>query len=136
MTASVVFNLITAATLLAGLFFLLTGALGVWRLPDLYHRMIASSKCITLGITGMLLASVVHLAVLARTPQADGQAPPPSTSVVAVGTKAILVIVFQFIAAPVGAFVLARAAHQDNVPKWAGTLGDELAEDNAKSEAA
>lgn len=131
MTQSVFFNLITAAALLGGMFFLLTGALGVWRLPDLYHRMIASSKCITLGITGMLIASVFHLAVLSRDAEA-GNGPPPSASVVGLGTKAVLVIVFQFIAAPVGAYMLARAAHQDGVAKWPGTLSDELAEDEAQ----
>lgn len=128
---SVAFNLITAAFLLAGMFFLMTGALGVWRLPDLYHRMIASSKCVTLGITGMLIASVVHLAALVGD-TGTGQAP-PSASVVGMATKAALVIVFQFIATPVGAYMLARAAHQDNVEKWSGTLGDELAEDEARA---
>jgi multicomponent Na+:H+ antiporter subunit G len=131
MTQSVFFNLITATALLGGLFFLLTGAMGVWRLPDLYHRMIASSKCITLGITGMLIASVFHLAVLSSDVEA-GNGPPPSASVVGLGTKAVLVIVFQFIAAPVGTYMLARAAHQDGVAKWPGTLSDELADDEAQ----
>ena len=132
MTSTVFFNLLTTLTLLGGLFFMLAGALGVWRLPDLYHRMIAASKCITFGITGMLLASVFHLAVLSREAEAgDRPQPSPSSSVVAVGTKAILVILFQFVAAPMAAHVLARAAHRDGAPTWQGTLSDDLAEDRA-----
>ena len=44
MTQSVFFNLLTVAVLFVGMFFLFTGAMGVLRLPDLYHRMIAASK--------------------------------------------------------------------------------------------
>ncbi len=125
----VLLNILTTVTLLAGLFFLLAGAMGVWRLPDLYHRMIAASKCITLGITGMLLACVCHLAVLGFEPPVEGIDPSRRPSVVAVATKAFLVILFQFVAAPIAAHVLARAAHRAAVEKYHGTLSDELEED-------
>ena len=36
---------------------------------------------------------------------------------------------FQFVANPVGAHLLAKAAHMDMTPNWAGTLSDELSED-------
>ena len=38
-------------------------------------------------------------------------------------------IAFVFVSAPVGSHMLARAAHLAGVGAWAGTLGDDLAED-------
>lgn len=133
MLINVILNVLTAAMLMVGLFFLLVGALGVWRLPDLYHRMIAASKCITLGISGMLVGSVLHFATVGLRAGAGSDVADPSTtdgsSAAAAATKALLVIVFQFVAAPVAAHMLARAAHIDGVPLWEGTLSDDLTED-------
>lgn len=120
-----IFNILSMIALLGGLFFMFIGAFGLWRLPDLYNRMHAASKCITLGITGMLIAVILRLAVL------DGD--PQQVSVVGGITKAILVIIFQFVAAPVASHMLSRAAHKDGLKPWEGTLGDELAEDELKS---
>ncbi|HLL87896.1 MAG TPA: monovalent cation/H(+) antiporter subunit G [Tepidisphaeraceae bacterium] len=138
---TIVLDILTLLALTAGLFFMFIGALGLWRMPDLYHRMHAGSKCITLGISGMLLASVFHLAEPEPTrPVAEGGsgqseavvAAAPSTvapSAVAAATKALLVIIFQFVAAPVAAHMLSRAAHLDAAEQWEGTLSDEFAED-------
>ena len=122
----VILNVLTTVALAGGLFFLLVGALGVLRLPDVYLRAIAASKCITLGITGMLLASVCHFAAIGTSGDA---AAPEGSSAVAASTKAVLVILFQFVAGPVGTFMLARSAHVDRVRMWKGTLGDELSDD-------
>ncbi len=94
--------------LLFGLVFMLVGAVGVVRLPDAYHRLHAASKCSTLGLLGLLLAAVVHL------------------NTVDVVTKSALIIVFTFIAAPVGSHILAKAAHRVGLEQWSGTLSDEL----------
>ena len=131
-----ILNLLTILSIAFGLFFMFIGALGLWRLPDLYHRMHAASKCVTLGLCGMMLAAVFHLSAVAAVAKeplpgvmaADVDAP-VSRSVVAVMTKAVLVIVFQFVASPIAAHMLARAAHLDGSPIWEGTLSDELAED-------
>jgi multicomponent Na+:H+ antiporter subunit G len=130
----ILLDILTVLAMLLGLFFMFIGALGLYRFPDLYIRMHAASKCITLGISGMLLAAVFHLsAVSAGTDEAAYGAPMPGTTAVGAGTKALLVIMFQFVAAPVAAHMLARAAHMDGVPQWEGTVGDELAEDAAGS---
>ena len=126
-----ILDILTIAALLFGLFFLFIGALGLWRLPDLYNRMHAASKCTTLGISGLLVAAVVHFVTLyssTRIDTIDGTEPAWET-LVGAATKAALVIIFQFTAAPVGAHMLARAAHVDRAAKWKGTLGDELEED-------
>ena len=122
----VVLNVLTTVALVGGLCFLLVGALGVLRLPDVYLRMIAASKCITFGITGMLLAAVFHFAAIGTS--GDGAAP-EGASAVAASTKAVLVILFQFVAGPVATFMLARSAHIDRVRMWKGTLSDDLSDD-------
>jgi multicomponent Na+:H+ antiporter subunit G len=43
-----------------------------------------------------------------------------------VTTRAVLVIAFFFLTAPVGAHVIARAAYAVGVPLWEGTITDEL----------
>ncbi|MDW7649849.1 MAG: monovalent cation/H(+) antiporter subunit G [Bacillota bacterium] len=53
-----VFDLFVCFLLLAGMFFLFVGVLGLVRLPDLYTRMHATSKCDTLG-TGLILVALM-----------------------------------------------------------------------------
>lgn len=110
-TTRAVIDLLAAAALLIGLFFMFVGALGVYRLPDAYNRIHAASKCTTLGLTGMLLAACFHLAE------------------VAVVSKALITIIFTFVAMPIGSHLLAKAAHHAQLPLWDRTLSDDLAED-------
>ena len=140
-------HVLTALALAGGLFFMFVGAVGIIRLPDVYCRSHASSKCVTLGIIGLLAALVFFVAALGNgdagthavadaTEEATaelevekaviGEAP----GVVAL-TKALLVIAFIFTAAPIGAHMLARAAHLAKVQVWPGTIDDELADDEA-----
>ncbi len=96
---------------LAGMFFMFVGAIGVVRLPDAYNRLHATSKCSTLGIMGLALAAVFHVGTLAVT------------------TKALMTIVFAFVASPVGSHMLAKAAHIDGMKPWDRQLSDELQQD-------
>ena len=112
-TVQVVVDLATAATLLVGLFFMLIGAVSLHRLPDAYNRLHGASICLTLGLTGMLLAACVELG--------SG----------AVVSKALMTVVFTFAATPIGSHLLAKAAHHGKLKQWDRTLGDELAEDKA-----
>lgn len=95
--------------LVIGLLFMAVGALGVFRMPDVYHRLHAATKCTTLGLLGLLLAAILHVHTLD------------------VITKALLTVAFAFVAAPVGSHMLAKAALADRAPQWEGTLGDEHA---------
>ena len=103
-------DLVVAALLLAGGAFMLLGALGLVRLPDVFTRMQAATKAATLGAACLLAAVAVHFAELGVT------------------SRAVLVIAFLFLTAPVGAHVLARAAYSAGVPLWEGTVRDELRE--------
>ena len=116
----IIANLLTVAFLLFGLFFLFVGALGLVKLPDLYNRIHAASKCITLGISGLLIAAAIGLSI---SPHADP---------IHIITKVILVIIFQFVASPVSAHLLGKAAHLDRAPKYPRTVTDELDEDRSK----
>lgn len=108
------FDLVSALCLLAGLAFMLIGALGVVRLPDAYNRIHAASICVTLGLSAMLVAACFHIG-----------APP-------IIMKSIITLVFIFVATPIGSHMLAKAAHDTNLPQWDQTLSDELAEDKAR----
>lgn len=99
---------ISAALLVVGAFFMLLAGLGVLRLPDLFMRLQASTKASTLGVGCMLLGVAVHFQDLAVT------------------ARAVLVVAFFFVTAPVGAHVIARAAYAVGVPLWKGTIIDEM----------
>ncbi len=91
-----------------GSFFMLVAAVGLTRMPDLYTRMHGATKSTTLGITAIIVATAVYF----------------STS--GAVTRAILVITFFFITAPIATHALARAAYLRDVPRWEGTILDEL----------
>ena len=82
-----------AALIVLSAFFLLVGAVGLVRLPDFYMRMHAPTKSSTLGVGGILLASMVVSA-------AQGRA----------GLAELLITLFVFVTAPVSANLMAQAA--------------------------
>ncbi|MFW6059779.1 MAG: monovalent cation/H(+) antiporter subunit G [Phycisphaeraceae bacterium] len=100
-------DLFTVAFLAIGLFFMFVGAVGVVRLPDPYNRLHGATKCSTLGLLGLLIATVVHIGDLS------------------LATKAVLTMLFIFASNPVGSHMLAKAALRDGVKKWHGTIDDE-----------
>ena len=55
-----VYELFICLLLWSGLFFLFVGTIGLIRLPDLYTRMHATSKCDTLG-AGLILVALMFL---------------------------------------------------------------------------
>lgn len=117
-----VLDILIIACLAFGLFFFVLGAVGLIRMPDVYHRMHAATKGLTLGIFGVIVALMLIIA------RQEG------VNVTTVVTKGLLIILFQFLAAPVAAHMLAKAAHLDpKVKRWGGTLEDDLAEDRKKA---
>jgi multicomponent Na+:H+ antiporter subunit G len=117
----ILLNLLTVLVMLGGLAFMLIGALGLIRFPDIYARSHAASKCVTLGVVG-LLAALIFFTI--GSGGRDGQ------DVTTAVTKAVLVVAFVFVAAPLSSHVLARAAHIARNRAWDGTLSDELEEDH------
>jgi len=84
---------VVAALILIGAFFLVVGALGLARLPDMMRRLHGPTKATTLGIGSLLIASMVYFTA------ATG-----SFSV-----HELLITLFLFLTAPVSAHMLARA---------------------------
>ncbi len=103
-----VFELIEHTLILAGAGLILLAAIGILRMPDLLIRMHATTKAATLGSALMVAGVAVHF------------------ESVQVGTRALAVIVFLLITAPVAAHMLARAAYFLGVPLWRHTAIDEL----------
>jgi multicomponent Na+:H+ antiporter subunit G len=99
-----------------GLAFSLTGALGIWRLPDVYSRIQSSSMVTTMGALPALIALVV----------AEG----PVSSY---GSRALLVAVLLLVLSPVAAHALARAAYKVGIPQWPGAVTDQVRDRTARS---
>jgi len=93
--------------LLAGSLFALLGAIGLYRLPDFYTRLHAPTKASTLGVGGVILASMLYF----------------STRGEGVSLHELLITVFLFITAPISAHLLAKAAMQQRTPVERGTKG-------------
>lgn len=92
--------------MVVGVALMLISAIGILRLPDLYLRASASSKGATLGVAALLLASALTFAEPA------------------VAGRAVAVIVFMMVTAPVAAHMLGRAAYRSNVEFWSDTVVD------------
>lgn len=87
-------EILLSALILIGAGFTLIGSLGLLRLRDFYSRLHAPTKATTLGVGSLLLASAVFFSN-----QGDG-----------LSLHEILVTLFLFITAPVGAHLMAKAA--------------------------
>lgn len=100
-------EIIAAVLMLAGTAFMSIAAIGLIRLPDLYTRMHAITKAGTLGIGLLLVGVAVYMGDLSFT------------------TRAIVVIVFVLLTAPVSAHMIGRAGYLGGVSMWRGTVVDQ-----------
>ncbi len=96
-------EILIVAMLAIGCFFMLVGSLGLVKLSEFYKRLHGPTKASTLGVGCILLASIGAHALAG-----DG-----------LDLRELLITVFLFITAPVGAMMMARAAlaiHPENRP--------------------
>ena len=98
-----------------GVLFVLFGTIGLVRLPDIYNRLQAATKCATLGTCSILLGVIV------------------SRGISAVSMKALLCIIFIVLTSPTAAHALSRAAHISGVKLWNKSVCDKYAEDKNKT---
>ena len=94
-----------------GVIFDFFGCVGLYRLPDVYNRLQASTKCVTLG-SGFILAGAFILRGISPT-----------------GLKAVLCLIFIFLTSPTAAHALARGAHKAGVKLWPKSVCDKYEED-------
>lgn len=98
---------LVALFLLLGSLFALIGAIGLYRLPDFYTRLHGPTKATTLGVGGMVIASMIHFSVSEQS----------------LSLHELLITLFLFITAPVSCHMLATAALQQKLPIRPGTGG-------------
>lgn len=100
-------ELIISLLLLSGASFALIGSIGLVRLPDFYMRLHGPAKATTLGVGGVLLASMVFF----------------STRGEELSLHELMVTLFLFITAPVSAHIVAKAALHIKLPYLERTQG-------------
>ena len=99
---------------LTGSIFLFLGALGVYRMPDLYNRMQAGTKATTLGTMLTLMGiGVCHTEWIGQI---------------------LILIIFIAITNPISSHALARAAHFKGIPLTEKSVIDKLKEKESKAE--
>lgn len=101
-------EIIAFGFLLVGAAFTFLAALGVLRMPDLFMRMHANTKSATLGVGCIMLGVAIYFGEIT------------------VITRALAVILFLLVTAPISSHMLARAAYFSGIPLWEQTLSDDL----------
>ncbi|MFW6279280.1 MAG: monovalent cation/H(+) antiporter subunit G [Bacillota bacterium] len=99
-------ELVASIILLSGLFFFIVGTIGLLRMPDVYSRMHATTKCDTLGVSLIMLGIMLGYGLTMIT------------------MKLFLVIIFIWLTTPTAAHAIARAAYdtheisRTDIPLW------------------
>ena len=93
---------------------ILFAGIGVLRMPDFYLRLSVTVKAATMGVGIFLLCA----ALLSQD--------------ISVVTKAIAVVFFMVLTAPIAAHMIAKAGYFTNTPLWEGTVTDDLRNDYQK----
>jgi len=97
-----------------GILFDIFGCIGLVRFPDVYNRLQASTKCVTLGTILILVGvAVVH-----------GWG--------SIAAKAIICAVFILITSPTAAHAIAKGSHSAGIKLWEKSVADKYAEDKEK----
>ena len=100
-----------------GIAFDFFGVVGLVRLPDVYNRLQAATKCVTFGSAGILFGVFLI--------QGFNN----------FGFKALLGIIFIFLTSPVAAHAISQAAHQSEIPLTDITVVDRYKEDKDRMQA-
>jgi len=104
-------EIIALVFIVVGITFDLFGCIGLVRLPDVYNRLQASPKSVTLGTCGILFGVFVRFGFSAA------------------GVKALLCMLFLLLTSPVASHALARGAHRSGVKLWDKSVCDRYADD-------
>jgi len=99
-----------------GIAFDFLGVLGLLRLPDVYNRLQAATKCVTFGSAGLLFGVFIM------------------KGFTSFGFKVLLGIVFIFLTSPIAAHAIARASHRGRIPLCPESVVDLYEEDHELKE--
>lgn len=100
MNAAEVVHVVGGVLVVAGVLFVLSGGVGLLRLPDFYTRVHAA------GLTDTAGAGLVLLGLLLRAPDWG------------VGVRLVLIALFLVLTSPTATHALAQAARNDKVRAW------------------
>ena len=103
MSSIIIVILITLGTL-----FVLLSAIGLVRMPDTYMRISVNTKAATLGVGLILVGTAVFFNDISTT------------------SRALVIILFVFLTAPVSAHLIGRASYFMGVKLWKGSVMDDL----------
>lgn len=109
-------DVLVGVFLVTGAAFMLLSAVGILRMPDVFIRMHALTKAGTIGVTGVILAVILHF----RNMEVLG--------------PGLLVILFFLITFPVSGHLIGRAAYHQGIRGWERTRPDELSDAIAREE--
>ncbi|PIP13380.1 MAG: Na+/H+ antiporter subunit G [bacterium (Candidatus Stahlbacteria) CG23_combo_of_CG06-09_8_20_14_all_34_7] len=104
-------NIIGFIIISIGVAFDVFGCIGIIRLPDVYNRLQAATKCVTLGTCGILFGIFVM------------------NGFNSLGIKVLVAIPFIFLTSPTAAHALANGAHHFGVKLWEKSVCDKYEED-------
>lgn len=104
-------ELVVSLFLLIGGVFILVGSIGLMRLPDFFMRLHAPTKATTLGMGGLLIASMILFTV-----RESG-----------ISVHELLITIFLFITAPVSAHMMAKTALHQKIRMIERSKGQTLA---------
>jgi multicomponent Na+:H+ antiporter subunit G len=100
--------------IITGILFDIFGCIGLVRFPDVYNRLQASTKCVTLG-TILLLVGVAIISATGAT-----------------SAKAIICAVFILLTSPTAAHAIAKGSYASGVQLWEDSVVDKYAEHKEK----
>ncbi len=95
-----IIDIVATILMVMGLFFMITGAVGLLRLPDFYTRLHATGKCDTLGEVLLIVGCMIY----------------QGWSFVSV--KLFFLMFFIFMANPVGTHAIMKAAYYTGLKPW------------------
>jgi multicomponent Na+:H+ antiporter subunit G len=99
-----------------GVAFDILGAIGLVRFPDVYNRLQASTKCVTLGTFGIMIGIFLLKGFSAM------------------GIKALIAGVFLLLTSPVAAHALMKGSLRFGRKMWKGTVVDKYGEEKLGAE--
>ena len=108
-------EIIGSVFLVIGVLFDFLGCIGLVRLPDVYNRLQASTKCVTIGTSFIAFAAIIM-------------------GTIPMATKSLLIIIFIFITAPTSAHAISRASHIAGIKLYEGSVCDMLDEETENKE--
>ena len=107
-------EIIVSLLLLLGGVFILIGSIGMNRMPDFFMRLHGPTKATTLGMAGVLIASIVYFSAIVNEPSA----------------KEILISIFLLITAPISGYMLIKSAIHHKLDSIERTKGKDNIEDD------